>query len=62
MAQLLHPTTPENDEENVSALFRYCEKPMALLPGPVCGDTIRDEAHHAAVTNAAAGISVREVL
>lgn len=20
---------------NVSALFRYCEKPMALLPGPV---------------------------
>ncbi len=28
---------------------------MALLPGPWRGDAIRDEAHHAAVTNAAAG-------
>ncbi len=62
MAQLLHPTTPENDEEERHALFRYCEKPMALLPGPVARHTIRDEAHHAAVTNAASGDLVREVL
>ena len=35
MAQLLHRRRQRMTKKNVSALFRYCEKPMALLPGPV---------------------------
>ena len=62
MAQLLHPTTPENDEEERQRMFRYCEKPMALLPGPVARDTIRMKRTTLLSRMQRLGISVREVL
>lgn len=56
MAQLLHPTTPENDEEERQRIVQVLrEYQWHCCRAPWRGDTIRDEAHHAAVTNAASG-------
>lgn len=55
MAQLLHPTTPENDEEERQRIVQVLRETNGIVAGPWRGDTIRDEAHHAAVTNAASG-------
>ncbi len=56
MAQLLHPTTPENDEEERQRIVQVLRETNGIVAGPPWrSDAIRDEAHHAAVTNAAAG-------
>lgn len=62
MAQLLHPTTPENDEEERQRIVQVLRETNGIVAGPWRGDTIRMKRTTLLSRMQRLGISVREVL